>query len=65
MLNRQRRRIENMVARLTDWHRIHTRYDQCARTIISAICIAATITFWINQSVLSLSYKEKYFSFIS
>ena len=46
MLYRQRHRIENMFGRLKDWRRIHTRYDRCARTFMSAICIAATVIFW-------------------
>ncbi|MGD9476667.1 IS5/IS1182 family transposase, partial [Shinella sp. G-2] len=29
-----------------DWRRIATRYDRCAHTFFSAICIAATIIFW-------------------
>lgn len=49
MLYRQRHRIENMFGKLKDWRRIHTRYDRCAHTFFSAICIAATIIFWINQ----------------
>ena len=48
-LYRQRHRIEIMFGRLKDWRRIHTRYDRCAHTFMSAICIAATIIFWINQ----------------
>lgn len=44
-LYRQRHRIENMFGRLKDWRRIHTRYDRCAHTFISAICIAATVIF--------------------
>ena len=48
-LYRQRHKIENMFGRLKDWRRIHTRYDRCAHTFFSAICIAATIIFWINQ----------------
>jgi transposase len=35
--------------RLKDWRRIHTRYDRCAHTFFSAICIAAVVIFWINQ----------------
>jgi len=46
---RQRHKIENMFGRLKDWRRIHTRYDRCAHTFFSAICIAAIIIFWINQ----------------
>ena len=49
MLYRQRHKIENMFGRLKDWRRIHTRYDRCAHTFMSAICIAATVIFWINQ----------------
>jgi transposase len=45
-LYRQRHRIENMFGRLKDWRRIAMRYDRCAHTFFSAICIAATITFW-------------------
>jgi len=44
-----------MFGKLKDWRRIHTRYDRCAHTFFSAICIAATIIFWINQGVLSLA----------
>jgi putative transposase len=46
-LYRQRHRIENMFGRLKDWRRIATRYDRCAHTFFSAICIAATVTFWL------------------
>ena len=49
VLYRQRHKIENMFAKLKDWRRIHTRYDRCAHTFFSAICIAATLIFWINQ----------------
>jgi transposase len=46
-LYRQRHRIENMFGRLKDWRRVHTRYDRCAHTFMSAICIAATVIFWL------------------
>ena len=46
-LYRQRHKIENMFGRLKDWWRIHTRYDRCAHTFMSAICIAAAIIFWL------------------
>lgn len=49
LLYRQRHKVENMFGKLKDWRRIHTRYDRCAHTFFSAICIAATIIFWINQ----------------
>ena len=49
-LYRQRHRIENMFAKLKDWRRVATRYDRCAHTFMSAIVIAATMLFWINES---------------
>ena len=42
-LYRQRHKIEIMFGSLTDWGRIHTRFDRCAHTFMSAICIAATV----------------------
>ena len=44
---RQRHKIENMFGRLKDWRRIHTRYDRCAHTFMSAIALAATVIFWL------------------
>ena len=46
-LYRQRHRIENLFARLKDWRRIATRYDRCGELFLSAICIAATVMFWL------------------
>ena len=46
-LYKTRHKIENMFGRLKDWRRIHTRYDRCAHTFLSAIVIAATVAFWI------------------
>ena len=47
VLYRQRHRIENAFGRLKDWRRVATRYDRCAHTFFSAICVAATLTFWL------------------
>ena len=47
ILYRQRHKIENLFAKLKDWRRIATRYDRCAHTFFSAICIAATVNFWL------------------
>jgi len=46
---RPRRRIENMVGKLKDWRRIHTRSDRCAHSVFPAIAIAiaATVIFWL------------------
>jgi len=46
-LYKQRHKVENMFGRLKDWRRIATRYDRCAHTFFSAICIAAIIIWWI------------------
>jgi len=48
-LYRQRHKVENMFARLKDWRGISMRYDRCAHTFFSAICIAATVIFWLGQ----------------
>jgi transposase len=47
VLYKQRHKIENMFGRLKDWRRVATRYDRCAHTFFSAICIAATVIFWL------------------
>ena len=47
VLYRQRHKVENLFAKLKDWRRIATRYDRCAHTFFSSICIAATIIFWL------------------
>jgi transposase len=46
-LYQQRHRIENAFSRLKEWRRIAMRYDRCAHTFFSAICIAAAVTFWL------------------
>jgi putative transposase len=47
-LYKQRHKVENMFARLKDWRRIAMRYDRCAHTFFSAICIAPTVIFYLN-----------------
>jgi transposase len=42
-------KIENMFGKLKEWRRIHTRFYRCAHPFMSAIAIAATVIFWINQ----------------
>ena len=46
-LYKQRNKVEIMFGRLKDWRRIATRYDRCAHTFFSAICIAATVIYWL------------------
>lgn len=41
-----------MFGRLKDWRRVamrYDRYDRRAHAFFSAIAIAATVTFWLNQ----------------
>jgi hypothetical protein len=42
-------RVGCMFSRLKDWRRIATRYDRCAHTFFSSICIAASLAFYLNQ----------------
>ena len=50
-LYKQRHKVENMFGKLKDWRRIAMRYDRCAHTFFSAICIAASVIFYpINES---------------
>ncbi|MFP6734776.1 MAG: IS5/IS1182 family transposase, partial [Rhodospirillales bacterium] len=37
-----------MFGKLKDWRRVATRYDRCAHTFFSAICIAAIVIFYLN-----------------
>ena len=46
-LYKQRHKIEIMFGRLKDWRRIAMRYDRCAHTFFSAICIAASVIFYL------------------
>jgi len=49
LLYRQRHKVENLFAKLKDWRRVATRYDRCAHTYFSAICIAASVLCYPNQ----------------
>lgn len=46
-LHKKRHRIENAFARLKDWRGIATRYTRCGDLFLSAICLAATVLFWL------------------
>ncbi len=45
---RGRNLIERMFCRLKDFRRIATRYDKRADIFLSAVCIAAALTWWTN-----------------
>jgi hypothetical protein len=47
-------KIENMLVKLKEWRRIATRYDGYSYFFFSAICIAASVTFYLSQRVLCL-----------
>ena len=42
-------KLKNMFRRIKDWRRIVMRYDRCAHTFFSAICIAAAVIFYLNE----------------
>ena len=42
---KRRNRIEIMFGRLKDWRRVATRYDRCPKVFLSAVALAATVTF--------------------
>jgi transposase len=44
-LYKRHHKIENMFGKLKDWRRIATRYDRCAYTFFSSICIAYFFSF--------------------
>jgi putative transposase len=45
----QRHKIEILFGRIKDWRRIAMRYDRCAHTFFSAICLAATVIFYLKE----------------
>ena len=47
-LYKQRHKVENMFGRIKDWRRVAMRYDRCAHTFFSAICLAATVIFYLS-----------------
>jgi transposase len=47
VLYRHRNAIERMFCRLKDFRRVATRYDRNAANFLAAICIAATVSFWL------------------
>jgi transposase len=46
-LYRDRNAIERMFCRLKDFRRIATRYDRLKTNFLAAVCIAATVSFWL------------------
>lgn len=46
-LYRHRNAIERMFGRLKDFRRIATRYDRLAQNFLAAVCLAATVSYWL------------------
>ena len=46
-LYKSRNAIERMFGRLKDFRRIATRYDRSAKNYLSAVCLAATVCYWL------------------
>ena len=47
VLYRNRNAIERMFGRLKDFRRIATRYDRLAQNFLAALCLAATVCYWL------------------
>lgn len=47
VLYRGRNAIERMFGRLKDFRRIATRYDRLAQNFLAAVCLAATVSYWL------------------
>jgi transposase len=46
-LYRDRNAIERMFGRLKDFRRIATRYDRLAVNFLAAVCLVATVCYWL------------------
>jgi putative transposase len=44
---KRRNVVERTFCRLKDFRRIATRYDRLAATFLAAVCLAATIMYWL------------------
>jgi transposase len=42
-----RNAVERMLCRLKDFRRIATRYDKNATNFLAAVCLAATVSYWL------------------
>ncbi len=46
-LYRDRNAIERMFGRIKDFRRIATRYDRLAQNFLAAVCLVATVCYWL------------------
>ncbi len=42
-----RNAIERMFGRIKDFRRIATRYDRLAQNFLAAVCLVATVCYWL------------------
>lgn len=47
VLYRDRNAIERMFCRIKEFRRVGTRYDRNAVNFLAAVCIAATVSYWL------------------
>ncbi len=47
VLYRARNAIERMFRRLKDFRRVATRYNRLATNFLAAVCLAATVCYWL------------------
>ena len=47
VLYRDRNAIERMFGRIKEFRRIATRYDKLARNFLAAVCLVATVCYWL------------------
>ncbi len=47
VLHRDRNAIERMFCRLKGFRRVATRYDRNTVNFLVAVCIAATVSYWL------------------
>ena len=46
-LYKDRNAIERMFGRLKDFRRVATRYDRLAVNLLAAVCLVATVCYWL------------------
>lgn len=64
-LYRDRNAIERMFARLKDFRRIATRYDRSATNFLAAVCLAATVTYWLRVRARITANSQTRAAFLS
>ena len=58
VLYRDRNAIERMLCRLKDFLRFAKPYDRNAVNVLAAVCIAATVSYWLLVRILRYPGRE-------